>query len=155
MSMNPACALTVAIVALGVPGAISGQSLPSACTQVSCDGVIARSTVVYLYNTTSKTLTRHAQGLSHGAWCQNLMPPGTIAPGACGSWGSEDDGTFTGTQGAATYNLQNGGSVVIDWDNPYWGSNKHSSSAPTGFSFSKTNGSGNHASIVFTLNLGS
>ncbi len=114
----------------------------------------ARSTNVTLQNNTTLTLTRTNANLSHGIWSQNLYPPQTIDSNSKGNWQSESDGFMTGTEGTVTYQFLNAaGSVTINWDNPYAGSNSYSHSVPKGYILEQTGGSGNNAVVTFTLSV--
>ncbi|MFJ7593162.1 Crystal protein ET79 [Streptomyces sp. NPDC097617] len=111
----------------------------------------ARSTQVTLNNSTGGLLARTDSGLSHGIWSDNQLPPVNIMPGQRGTWQSESDGFLTGTQGYATYQVQGGGHVTVQWNNPYSGSNSYSCTAPAGRTCTRTGGSGNNAAVAFTL----
>ena len=111
----------------------------------------SRSTTVKFQNNTDLPMTLINAKLSHGAWSQNLYPPENIAPNGTGTWESQSDGFMTGTEGTATYMLGNVGDVTVDWENPFAGSNKYSSSAPNGYELSHSGGGGDNANVTFTL----
>jgi hypothetical protein len=100
-------------------------------------------------------LTLEGSSLAHGIWSLNDAPPQSIPAGAQNvQWGSESDGLMTGTQGAVTYSLGAGGTVTLNWDNPYAGSNEYSSSVPAGFSCPYSGGDEDNTNVTFTLRMG-
>jgi hypothetical protein len=130
----------------------------------------ARSTVVYIKNTTDCTLERTWATLSHGVWWK--YPPAVIPGNTTVSFGSESNGFMTGTEGSATFMVtfcpelgpgpgSNLGSVGFEWDNPYVGSNSYQVTnttwdwhlqAPAEIKILKVSGgSGNNAVIVYQL----
>ena len=91
---------------------------------------------VWFWNRTASTLTRSDAGLDHGEWSYTAngndectwssQPPLTIRPGHCVTWASQSAGFMTGTQGHTSYELPNGDTMSISWNNPYislWGDN--------------------------------
>ncbi|MFJ9690834.1 aegerolysin family protein [Kitasatospora sp. NPDC101183] len=128
-----------AAVAAQGPGAAEGPALVQS----------ARSTAVSLYNGTTSTIYRNYSDLSHGVW-DDATPPENIEANKTGSWGSHSSGFMTGTEGEVRYQVA-GGQVVIHWNNPFSGSNGYSCSAPRGYTCSWTGGSGNNASVAFSL----
>jgi aegerolysin len=112
----------------------------------------ARSTDVYLTNQTPSSLSRTYANLSHGEWTEDL-PPEKIEPSNQSHWKSESKGFLTGTEGIVKYHLDGAGEVMIHWDNPFVGSNSYTNSAPKGYEISHSGGSGNNASVEFTLKL--
>ncbi len=109
----------------------------------------ARGTVVSIYNGTSGYIYRNYSSLSHGVW-NDATPPQQIATSTTASFGSHSSGFMTGTQGEVQYQLTQG-EATITWDNPYSGSNSYSCSVPAGYTCAWTGGSGNNASVTFTL----
>jgi hypothetical protein len=99
--------------------------------------------------------------LEHGVW--NVRPPTLI--GNRGEWESESDGFLTGTEGNATYQLEDVdgtllGELLVRWNNPFIGSNSYSESVdpqagpsnrPQGFSVVHLGGGGDNASVTFRL----
>lgn len=112
----------------------------------------SRSTIITFKNNTSQPLARFDVHLDHGIWSDNLYPPEKIMPNAIVQWASESQGMATGTQGYVKFYA--GGStdiVSVGWDNPYWGSNNYNKSCPSNFSLSYEGGSGDNATVTFTL----
>lgn len=101
-------------------------------------------------------------GLDHGEWTS--QPPELI--GNLGIWESESNGFATGTEGRATYQLEDVdgnrmGELTLHWDNPFAGSNSYDqsvdpaadpndASAP-GYSIVRLGGGGDNASVTFRL----
>jgi hypothetical protein len=109
----------------------------------------ARSVRVVLLNQTGNRLHFADASASHGDWAGNL--PGLIAPGAYGEWQTNSGGFMTGTEGDAHYTLEGVGDVRVHWDNPFFGENSYSSSAPRGYTVESSGGEQNHATIFFFL----
>ena len=103
----------------------------------------ARSVTAQLQNTTDLPLMLLSAKLSHGAWSQNMYPPTDISGNSNGAWASQSDGFMTGTEGTLTYMLAGAGQVTLHWDNPFAGSNKYTSAAPSGYEISHSGGGGN------------
>lgn len=112
----------------------------------------SRSVQILFNNNTNSALTLQSATLQHGVWTQNDTPPATIAAGAQNvPFGSESDGTATGTQGTVVYQMGTVGTVTLNWDDPFSGSNSYSSSVPPGFACPFIGGDGNNANVTFTL----
>ncbi|QRV32440.1 Crystal protein ET79 (plasmid) [Streptomyces californicus] len=111
----------------------------------------ARSTHVTLNNNSGALLSRTDARLSWGIWSDNQLPAVNINPGNRSSWQSESDGFMTGTQGSVTYVVSTGGHVTVKWNNPYAGSNKYECIAPANRTCSYSGGSGDNATVSFTL----
>jgi hypothetical protein len=111
----------------------------------------SRSTVVILVNATDHDLQLTHATLQHGIWSDEMYPPLAIAKKSRGQWESESDGFMTGTEGSATWHLAAVGQVKITWDNPYVGSNSYSQSAPKKYKITHDGGSGDNATVTFTL----
>ena len=113
----------------------------------------ARSFTIIFENMTDQTLTRDNYNLAHGIWSTDDAPPAQIGAGETTSWGSESDGTFTGTQGFASYHIGSDGAaqVFFNWDNPYWGSNASSVTCPPEYVANCTGGSGKIACLTVTF----
>jgi aegerolysin len=111
-----------------------------------------RSTQVKLLNATGLNLSRQDEGLDHGIWTDNQLPPEHIPNGGTAEWQSESNGFATGTQGHVTYSVDGGpGAFVIAWDNPFVGSNEFSVSSPAGFAGTSSDPRGNNSSVRVTL----
>jgi hypothetical protein len=112
----------------------------------------ARSTYVSLTNASGSLLTRTNAQLHWGIWSTNMLPPSIVQPGVTGKWMSESDGFMTGTEGEVTFSLVGASNPVkVHWNNPYWGSNSYSCSAPDGYTCTWQGGGGNNATVSFTL----
>lgn len=117
----------------------------------------ARSVIVKVQNNSSATLFLGSATLSHGIWSDNMYPPQQIQPGASIQFASESQGFMTGTQGTALYtaiNLQQtvqNGSVALNWDDPFSGSNSYGHSEPWFLRVSSSGGSGNNAVWTVTI----
>ncbi|MFJ1753819.1 aegerolysin family protein [Kitasatospora sp. NPDC088134] len=120
----------------------------------------SRSTRVNLINNSGQILGRTDAGLDHGIWtvrntstgAHTLMPPSLINPSGHAFWQSESDGFMTGTEGHASYVMAGVGTVSISWDNPFSGSNSYSCNAPTKHTCVRSGGSGDNATVTFTVN---
>jgi hypothetical protein len=120
----------------------------------------ARSVHVTVKNTTSFGLLLTSSNLGHGIWTS--APLGIILPNKTVSWESESNGTATGTEGVARFDVFQGdrflnGEVYVHWNNPFVGSNSYNWS-PTilagvsgGYYVVASGGSGNNANIEFTI----
>ncbi|MEU0381938.1 aegerolysin family protein [Streptomyces cyaneofuscatus] len=112
----------------------------------------ARSTNVTLTNVSGRLLTRSTSQLHWGIWSTNMLPPSIIQSGVSGNWQSESDGFMTGTEGEVSFNVSGEtNKVKVYWNNPYSGSNRYSCTAPSGFDCTHQGGSGNNATVAFTL----
>ncbi|WP_374775251.1 Crystal protein ET79 [Streptomyces sp. NBC_01310] len=114
----------------------------------------ARSTTVKLQNRTPNTMDRTSSSLAHGTWTENMIPPDRVYPFGDGTWQSESNGFMTGTEGAAVYSMLDVGNVSIGWNNPFSGSNSYYCTVPEGFTCRKGGGSGDNASVTFTVTKG-
>jgi hypothetical protein len=107
--------------------------------------VAARSVKITVENWTGRTWTKQALSLPGGIWMNNgglvppdvlpkvsLSPDGDPVPGVT-EFGSESEGFMTGTEGSVTYVNEQGGSLLIGWNNPYIGGNGFGAQAPEGF----------------------
>jgi hypothetical protein len=104
-------------------------------------------------------LRKTNDSLDHGEWTSK--PPDLI--GNRGEWESESSGFATGTEGSASYQIENDtgaviGNLDVHWDNPFAGSNSYSQSVNpqatdggAGFSIGHLGGGGNNASVEFRL----
>ncbi|MEE1826312.1 Crystal protein ET79 [Streptomyces sp. BE20] len=137
----------------GVPQASAQQSTGTGDTAQSVAGVTAaRSTKVSLVNYTGTGLTKTWEHLDHGCWSADGLPPSYISNTKASSWKSESCGFATGTEGSISYALAGGGGQVdLHWNNPYLGSNSYSCSVPDGYTCVRSGGSGNDASVAFTI----
>ncbi|MFD8979027.1 Crystal protein ET79 [Streptomyces sp. NPDC059564] len=150
-----ATAAAIASLAGGATALAPAAQAAPAPAPVSASGQPARSTAVALTNSTTQHLTRLRSGLDHGCWSTNSLPPDYIARGVATSWTSESCGFATGTQGHTTYKITGtNDEVTLRWDNPFSGSNSYSCDAPSGYSCNWSGGSGNNASVSFTLSGG-
>ena len=112
----------------------------------------SRSVQVHFKNNSDSVLTLKKAALSHGEWSRDDQPPSSIEGGEQNvQWGSESDGFMTGTEGYATYTLGSGGELTVNWDNPYYGSNSYSCSAPGGYSCNHSGGGEDNSNVTFTL----
>ncbi|MFD5507533.1 Crystal protein ET79 [Streptomyces sp. NPDC059761] len=111
----------------------------------------ARSTTVKLMNRTPNSMERTSSSLQAGMWTDGMVPPDQVYPFSDGTWQSESNGVMTGTEGAAVYSMLDVGSVTIRWSNPYVGSNGYSCSVPNGFLCKQGGGSGDNATVTFTV----
>lgn len=119
----------------------------------------ARSVASQFFNQSTATLSSPSYELSGGIW--DTTPPATITQGTVANpgyatWESESSGVMTGTQGNATYTLQdNQTTLTTTWDNPYSGSNGYSItlSGPlqNNYSVGYTGGDGDNATVQFYL----
>jgi hypothetical protein len=114
----------------------------------------SRSATVTFINNTDLTLNLINAKLSHGVWTTNLYPPENIAAHSKATWESESDGFMTGTEGTVTYS-GSAGNNTVSWDVPYAGSNSYGSGAPSGYTLTHSGGSGDNASVTFTLSVAS
>lgn len=118
----------------------------------------ARSVIVKIQNNSSATLFLGSATLDHGVWSDNMYPPQQIQPGASVQYASESQGFATGTQGTAVYtaiNLQQtvqNGSIRLNWDDPFSGSNSYGHGEPWFLRVSTSGGSGNNAVWAVTIN---
>ncbi|MEV7779493.1 aegerolysin family protein [Kitasatospora sp. NPDC088351] len=110
-----------------------------------------RSTHVTLNNNSGQLLSRNGASLDWGIRSDNQLPTFNIMPGQSGSWQSESEGFMTGTEGEVSYLVAGAGNVVVHWNNPYYGSNSYSCTAPANYTCSRTGGSGDNATVAFTL----
>ena len=109
----------------------------------------SRSVKIFVTNSTSKAITCGRAVLDGGEWAS--YPPNAIAPGSTESWRTQSNGMMTGTEGNATFIVAGAGELSIRWNNPYWGSNDYSCTAPAGYGCTRTGGSGNDSTITVTL----
>jgi hypothetical protein len=125
----------------------------SADEQSSGSNEASRSVDVYFDNQTDIMLTRRTFGLAHGIWTNDKVPPEQIAGQTKAYWRSESDGFMTGTEGFAEYypGVDLESIVRVIWDNPWLGSNKYTESAPSGYKISHSGGSGDNATVTFTM----
>jgi hypothetical protein len=111
----------------------------------------SRSVTVVVKNATSdEILVTSTSSLPHGDW--DVAPDFTgVLPNFLEAFTAQSDGA--GTQGWLQFTLQSDPSaiVTINWDNPYWGSNSYSCTAPPPYSMSYQGGAGNNAVVVFTF----
>lgn len=132
----------------------AGKSAGKTAGKPVADGPVsaqaARSTRVTFNNHSGKGLLRKNAALQWGIWSGNQFPGEDLGPGTSTSWQSESDGFMTGTEGTVTYDMVGVGPVRVHWNNPYWGSNSYSCSAPGGYQCSWTGGSGNNTEVNFT-----
>jgi hypothetical protein len=107
---------------------------------------------VVLKNATREPLLFSTYPLSAGEW--DVSPLGLgCAPGSLTAWTSQSDGVWTGTQGEVNLVVQSDPSsiVTISWDNPFYGGNSFSGTAPPPYKLSYQGGGGDNAVVVFTL----
>ena len=119
----------------------------------------ARSTQITIINGTECQMQYKSSHLSHGVW--NGGPDINVEPGSIRVVAQNDsDGLATGAEGWISYDLvydQGGepiGSVKINWDNPFVGSNEYSSAvAGPGFAicYCGKTGSGDNAEVTFMI----
>ncbi len=119
----------------------------------------ARSVRVIFENRAHVNLALQEAHLDGGIWTD--QPPQLI--GNAAEWASESSGVATGTEGHATYSIQDIdgntiGSLALHWDNPFIGSNSYDASASpegqgdgSGFSAGYFGGGGNDATVTFLL----
>ncbi|MEU3569932.1 Crystal protein ET79 [Kitasatospora sp. NPDC036755] len=136
-----------ALVLGAAPAAVATQAPDTAEGPAGVQS--ARSTAVSLYNGTTAKIYRNYSSLSHGVW-DDATPPQAIDKASSASWGSHSSGFMTGTEGEVRYQLESG-EATIHWNNPFSGSNSYSCTVPEGYTCSWTGGSGNNASVDFTL----
>ncbi|WP_437936876.1 aegerolysin family protein [Sorangium sp. So ce341] len=117
------------------------------------DSNSSRSVDVYFNNKSGQLLTRKTFGLSHGVWSGDSVPPELIADQTTAYWRSESQGLATGTEGFAEYYVgANLAAIVrVAWDNPFWGHNKYSETAPSGYGISHQGGDGDNATVNYVL----
>ncbi|MCP9956601.1 aegerolysin family protein [Streptomyces sudanensis] len=133
--VRPKSQLTQARTTAAVPGATA-----------------ARSTTVSLTNNSGTLLTRAGSNLHWGVWSDGLLPPSMVQPGVTAKWGSESEGLMTGTEGEVTFDVAGSSNRLrVYWNNPYWGSNSYSCSAPAGYKCTQQGGTGDNAAVSFTL----
>lgn len=122
----------------------------------------ARSTQIKFTNITNCVLVLTGSNLNHGEW--NGGPTIIIKPEVYDLLiGQNDsDGFMTGDQGSLTYaiiGITDGsptyeGSLNIGWDNPYAGSNGYSQNVSSNnYTITNSGGSGDNASVTFTLSM--
>ncbi|KAA6223842.1 hypothetical protein CP973_19665 [Streptomyces albofaciens JCM 4342] len=143
---------TVGAAALlaGVTGGAGVAAAQPAGHQAASVAKPQRSTHVTLNNQTGANWTRTWATLQHGEWQANSYPAESIGAYSSASWQSQSDGFATGTEGEAVY-ATGYGEVRVKWNNPYVGSNSYSCTAPGGHSCVWSGGSGNNASVTFTV----
>ncbi|MGP3686825.1 Crystal protein ET79 [Streptomyces sp. IBSNAI002] len=124
---------------------------PAAAQDGSFSATAARSTQVKLQNRTPNTMERTSSSLVHGTWSDNMVPPDRVYPFGDGTWRSESNGFMTGTEGAAVFSMLDVGNVSIGWNNPYAGANSYYCHVPEGFDCKQGGGSGDNASVTFTV----
>jgi hypothetical protein len=107
-----------------------------------------RSFHIQLRNFTDLELRRTDFQLAHGVWSDNGndIPAETVESVSRDDFASESGGIATGTQGSVTYN-SDAGAFVINWDNPFVGSNSFSVQTPPGFDKDFGDISGNQANV--------
>jgi hypothetical protein len=97
----------------------------------------ARSTQINFNNSTIAILTRNSMSLQWGIWSNegSAVPPENIIGGTHAQWQSESAGFLTGTQGSASYAVNDDSTqlVTIEWDNPFKGDNSYTLTAPSGY----------------------
>ncbi|MFI9230598.1 hypothetical protein [Streptomyces rimosus] len=103
-----------------------------------------------LNNQTGASMTRKWASLTHGEWQANSYPAEVIGAWSSAAWQSQSDGFATGTEGEAVY-VTSFGEVYVKWNNPYVGSNSYTCTASGGHSCERSGGSGNNASVTFTV----
>ncbi len=110
-----------------------------------------RMVAVVLKNASTETLNYISASLSHGAW--DVEVPVEISPGELGAWTSVSDGFMTGTQGSAQFFIGTDESriVTLNWDNPFYGGNSFSASAPAPYNIPHQGGIGDIAVVVFAF----
>ena len=110
-----------------------------------------RRTTIVLVNNTQQTLTWSDSGCDHGERC--VLAPDTIAPGASGTWELRSDGFQTGCEGWMEWTVgDNGLTVELKYDNPFYGSNSYPCSVnSTSYDIGRDGGDGDHATVTFTL----
>jgi hypothetical protein len=120
----------------------------------------ARSTHVTFTNQAGRVnLRKTSDSLDHGVFV--TRPPTLI--GNFGEWESESSGFLTGTEGSASYQIEDDtgaviGNLDVHWNNPFVGSNSYSQSVNpqatdggAGFSIGHRGGAGENASVEFVL----
>ncbi|GAA2248768.1 hypothetical protein GCM10010430_34160 [Kitasatospora cystarginea] len=112
----------------------------------------ARSTVINLHNGTGCTLTLQSEDLAHGVW--DAPPPQYVYNTRDVTVSAESNGFMTGDEGGFTYvagdceeDWRNGHTVLLQFDNPYAGSNGYYSNGSGAFRFTSSGGEGNNAVI--------
>ncbi|MFH8749508.1 hypothetical protein ACH4GK_26920 [Streptomyces rimosus] len=132
-------------------GVAAAQPAAQSVAQSSASAAQAqRSTHVTLENRTGVSMTRKWASLTHGEWQANSYPPEMIGSNSSAAWQSQSDGFATGTEGEAVY-VTNYGEIYVKWNNPYVGSNSYTCTASGGHSCERSGGSGNNASVTFTV----
>ncbi|KAH7117319.1 hypothetical protein EDB81DRAFT_818102 [Dactylonectria macrodidyma] len=113
----------------------------------------ARSVQVTFQNQTDSALVLTSTDLPHGEW--TVSPPARIEPDQTANFSSESDGVATGTEGRATYQLENlAATVQLHWDNPFVGGNSYDAKVSDPIwhrVVSSGSGSGNNSSMTWTL----
>jgi hypothetical protein len=110
--------------------------------------------VILLNNTNDTTLFINASSEASGA--QSSGYPSQVLPGTAVEW--SDFATNLGVQGFVTFHPFKAGelsnitsNVVVNWDNPYVGSNSYSCTVPPGYNISYQGGDGDTAVVIFNL----
>jgi hypothetical protein len=109
--------------------AVSGSAAKADAPPVG-DRPSSRTVTIDVVNRTSKTLACGQAVLDSGEWAS--YPPDTLTAGATARWRTQSNGMATGTEGRATFVLDGSASFTVHWNNPYWGSNSYSCTAPNG-----------------------
>ncbi|CAG7565878.1 unnamed protein product [Fusarium equiseti] len=123
---------------------------PLDAPEVEGDDAPRRTTVV-LVNNTQQTLTWAGSGCDHG---ERYVPaPETIAPGASGTWALRSAGFQTGRERWIEWRVgDNGPTVELKYNNPYYGSNSYSCSVDSySYDIGRDGGDGDYANVTFTL----
>jgi hypothetical protein len=88
--------------------------------------------------------------------------PSPVLPKTAVGWYTVNTGWLQGTQGAAQFYPSKLGScpapalgdttlVTFNWDNPYWGDNSYSATAPPQYLVTYEGGAGNVAAVIFQI----
>ncbi|MEZ5844637.1 MAG: aegerolysin family protein [Hyphomicrobiaceae bacterium] len=114
-----------------------------------------RSVQLHFQNATQATLNIVTNKLLWGKWSTQDKPPQVVKSNGKVQFGSESDGFMTGTEGYVEFAMTTEPGIVrISWDNPFFGSNSGSCSAPKGYVCQMSNISENNSNYVVILRPG-
>ena len=132
-----ATCVLLAVLALATLGSLAHAASADAA---------ARSIRVTFTNNSTSALTRTYQELDHGCWATE--PPSTIAIGQTVVYEGESCGFATGVEWQLNYQLGNGSTLELSYDNPFVGSNSYVENAPSPYAISRIGGGGDNATIL-------
>jgi hypothetical protein len=139
-SLQTRAIAVMAVLALAGIGSIA-QAAPAQAAE--------RSTLVNFTNNSDSALTLSGESLE-GCWAtgfESLAAPHQIAIGQTVSFEGESCEFLHGTEFKLNYELANGSTLQLVYDNPFVGSNSYVENAPQGYEINRTGGSGDNAEV--------